>query len=214
MSGKNPIVQTSLGPVKGVRQKTCFGDEYFTFHKLPYAKPPIGPLRFLDPQPPDPWKELDATTEGPVAYSFNNYVFGVVGNENCLHVNVFSKNLNHKAMLPVMVYIHGGAFQRGSSSVLMYGPDFLLNGKNLVFVSFNYRLGALGFLQLKDFSLGVPGNAGLKDQLMALKWIKENINAFGGDPNNITLFGESAGAASVHYHMPPKGLKGCFAVQF
>lgn len=99
-----------------------------------------------------------------------------------------------------MIYIHGGAFVRGSSSTLIYGPDYLLQ-KNIVFASFNYRLGAFGFLSLQDPNLKVPGNAGLKDQNLALKWIKENISHFGGDPNNITLFGESAGAASVHYHM-------------
>lgn len=108
-----------------------------------------------------------------------------------------------------MVYIHGGAFVRGSSSILIYGPDYLLQN-DVIFVAFNYRLGAFGFLSLKDSSLNVPGNAGLKDQCLALKWIKENIASFGGDPNNITLFGESAGAASVHFHMTSPQSRGLF----
>lgn len=108
-----------------------------------------------------------------------------------------------------MVYIHGGGFVGGSSSVLVYGPDYLLE-KDVVFVSFNYRLGALGFLSLTDPSLHVAGNAGLKDQCLALKWIKQNVSHFGGDPNNITLFGESAGAASVHYHMTTPQSQGLF----
>lgn len=108
-----------------------------------------------------------------------------------------------------MVYIHGGAFTRGSSGTEFYGPDFLLQ-KDIVLVTFNYRLGAFGFLTLNDPQAEVPGNAGLKDQSLALKWVKENIQFFGGDPNNITLFGESAGAISVHFHMLSKMSKNLF----
>lgn len=197
----SPIVHTKSGPIKGAKKKTCFGDEYFSFQKIPYAQAPVNKLRFRAPVPHEAWKEtLDCTNEGPVAYSWNNYVHSVVGNENCLHVNVFTRNINPKQLLPVMVYIHGGAFMRGSSSILIYGPDYLLQ-KNIVFASFNYRLGALGFLSLHEPTLDIPGNAGLKDQNLALKWIRENISGFGGDPENVTLFGESAGGASVHYHM-------------
>lgn len=95
MSNKNPVVTTKYGPVKGVKKKAHFGEEYFSFQKIPYAKPPLDELRFRDPVPPEPWKEqLDASNEGPVAYSWNNYVYSVVGNENCLHVNVFTKNVS------------------------------------------------------------------------------------------------------------------------
>lgn len=91
----------------------------------------------------------------------------------------------------------------------MYGPDYILQ-KDVILVTFNYRLGALGFLSLDDESLGVPGNAGLKDQNLALKWVQSNIEKFGGDPSNVTLFGESAGGASVHYHMISEQSRGLF----
>lgn len=99
-----------------------------------------------------------------------------------------------------MVWIHGGSFRVGSSSEHMYGPDFLLQ-KPVVVVTVNYRLGALGFLSIDDPTLQIPGNAGLKDQTMALRWIQTNIQHFGGDPNNVTIFGNSAGAISIHLHM-------------
>jgi carboxylesterase type B len=103
----------------------------------------------------------------------------------------------------------GGGFVGGSGGPEFSGPDFLLQ-KNVVLVSMNYRLGVFGFLSLEDESLGVPGNAGLKDQTFALKWVKNNIRNFGGDPDNITLFGVSAGGASVHYHLISELSKGLF----
>lgn len=99
-----------------------------------------------------------------------------------------------------MVFIYGGSFRYGSNAEAFYNPEYLLR-KNIVYVAMNYRLGAFGFLSLDDRSAEVPGNAGLKDQSLALKWIKENIQHFGGDNNSITIFGESAGGCSVHYHM-------------
>lgn len=99
-----------------------------------------------------------------------------------------------------MVLIHGGTFMSGSSGTEIYGPDYLID-KNVILVTFNHRLGAFGYLSLNDPSLKVPGNAALKDQSLALKWIRKNISSFGGDSNNITLFGESAGGVGAHYHM-------------
>lgn len=101
---------------------------------------------------------------------------------------------------PVLVYIHGGSFSAGSNSLQRLGPDFLLT-EDVVLVTINYRLGMLGFLSLEDLSLDVSGNAGLKDQALALRWIRDNIESFGGDPNNITIMGHSAGSASAHYHI-------------
>lgn len=93
-----------------------------------------------------------------------------------------------KTPLPVFVWIHGGGFVCGSGSTLLYGPDYLVE-KDVIVVTINYRLNIFGFLSLKDSKVGVPGNAGLKDQTMALKWVKQNIECFGGDPNNITIAG-------------------------
>lgn len=112
-------------------------------------------------------------------------------------------------MKPVLVFLHGGAFIFGSNNSRMYSPNFLLM-EDMVLVVVNYRLGALGFLRLNDTSLGVTGNAGLKDQGLAFKWIQKNIRKFGGDPNNVTIYGQSAGAASVNYQILSPASKGLF----
>ncbi|XP_038210949.1 cholinesterase 1-like [Zerene cesonia] len=122
----------------------------------------------------------------------------IVGDEDCLYLNVYTPLKPGNKLYPVMVFIHGGGFKEGSGSPLIYGPAHLVK-QDIILVTFNYRLGVLGFL-----CLGIKeaaGNMGLKDQVEALRWVKNNIRAFGGDPDNITLFGESAGAASVLYHM-------------
>lgn len=111
------------------------------------------------------------------------------GDEDCLYLNVYTPELNPKNPLPVMFFIHGGAFKSGSGNIDHYGPDFLVQ-YGIVLVTINYRLEALGFLCLDTAE--VPGNAGMKDQVTALKWVHENIANFGGDPKNVTIFGESA----------------------
>lgn len=121
----------------------------------------------------------------------------ILGKENCLTLNIYTP-LEVLKPLPVMVFIHGGGFRDGSGTPFIYGPEYLIQ-HGVILVTFNYRLEILGFL-----CLGIkeaPGNAGLKDQVAALKWIKENISQFGGDPNNVTIFGESAGSASVLFHI-------------
>lgn len=118
------------------------------------------------------------------------------GSEDCLVLNVYApQDFKPK---PVMVWIHGGGFKTGSSETDLHGPEYLLS-EDIVLVTFNYRLGILGFLRFEDSSLGISGNAGLKDMVMVLKWVQKNIECFGGDPNNVTIFGESAGGAAVHY---------------
>ena len=124
-------------------------------------------------------------------------------------INIYTKNVKPGKAYPVMVWIHGGGYQCGSSKTDLYGPDFLLQ-KDVIVVSFNYRLAAFGFLSMDDPELNIPGNAGLKDQTFALKWIQKNIANFGGDPNNVTIFGESAGGGSVHSHMLSNVSKGLF----
>lgn len=130
----------------------------------------------------------------------------ILGRENCLTLNIYTP-INREHPLPVMVFIHGGGFRDGSGSPFLYGPDYFIR-HGVILVTFNYRLEIIGFL-----CLGIkeaPGNAGLKDQVVALKWIKRNIRVFGGDPDNITIFGESAGSASVVYHLTSLMSRGLF----
>lgn len=132
----------------------------------------------------------------------------IVGQEDCLIVNVYTPiYADDGNLLPVMVWIHGGGFKEGSSSRLLYGADFLV-AHDVILVTFNYRLGVQGFL-----CLGIkeaPGNAGMKDQVAALKWVQQNIRAFGGNPDDVTIFGESAGGASVSYHLVSPMSRGLF----
>lgn len=130
-----------------------------------------------------------------------------IGSEDCLYLNVYTPEAKPTARFPVMVFIHGGAFVCGSGNDDVYGPEFLVRN-GVVLVTINYRLEALGFLSLDTED--IPGNAGMKDQVAALRWIKKNISNFGGDPENITIFGESAGGASVAYHLVSPMSKGLF----
>lgn len=204
------MVSTKYGPVRGIQKTAATAVEYYSFQRIPYAKPPVGELRFKDAEPPTSWEEpLDCSVQGPAGYQFSKLQNKIIGSEDCLHMNVFTKSLDKGKRLPVMLYIHGGAFNRGSSGVEMYGPDYLIQA-DVVFVSFNYRIGALGFISFDSPEVGLPGNAGLKDQNLALRWVVDNIANFGGNPRNITLFGESAGGCSVHYHMISDLSKGLF----
>lgn len=131
----------------------------------------------------------------------------VTGTEDCLYLNVY-KPITKCKKLPVMVYIHGGGFFSGTSSPSVHGPEYFMDTKKVIIVVISYRLGVLGFLSTGDENC--PGNFGLKDQSMALLWVKKNIQAFGGDKNQITIFGQSAGAASAHMHMISPLSRGLF----
>jgi carboxylesterase type B len=204
------IAESEYGPIKGIRKESLLGGDYVSFQAIPYMKAPVGKLKFREPQTPEKWTEpLDATVEGPPYRAIDIFTLKVIGDLNAMFVNVYTRTIDPKTPLPVMVFIHGGGFVCGSSRTEFAGPDFFMQ-KNVVLVTLNYRLGVFGFLSLADESLGIPGNAGLKDQTMALKWVKNNIQYFGGDPNNITIFGESAGGASVHYHVISDHSKGLF----
>ncbi|XP_017104467.2 esterase B1 isoform X1 [Drosophila bipectinata] len=210
-TGNTLVLDTKFGQVRGLQRKTVYdGELYFAFEGIPYAKPPVGELRFRAPQPPEPWQGiLDCTTYRAKPLQRNIVLSIVEGSENCLHLNIYVKDLESKKPLPVIVWIYGGGFQKGEASRDIYSPDYFMK-QPVVFVCINYRLGALGFLSLSDPNLDVPGNAGLKDQVQALRWISQNIANFNGDPNNITIMGESAGAASVHVMMTTEQTRGLF----
>ncbi|XP_023935362.1 juvenile hormone esterase [Bicyclus anynana] len=192
-------VETKQGSLRGV----VINDKdvtYVAFKGIPYAKPPLGFLRFKAPEPPENWQGVrDASQHGPVCPQYNDRLQRLeTGSEDCLYLNIYTKTLSPSQPLPVMVWIHGGAFYTGSGNSDFYGPEFFMKHE-MILVTINYRLEVLGFLCLDNEE--VPGNAGLKDQVAALKWIKNNIAAFGGDSDNITIFGCSAGAAATSYHL-------------
>jgi para-nitrobenzyl esterase len=189
------------------------------FLGIPYAKPPVGELRFMPPQPAENWKDVRQATEFGPSCVQNTSALAAMGaqDEDCLTLNVFTPAADKK--LPVMVWIHGGAYVSGGSN--QYDGAKLAGEKQVVVVTVNYRLGVLGFLshpELEgDAHGGVPsGNDALRDQQLALKWVRDNIDKFGGDPKNVTAFGESAGSSStcIHSVSPTgKGLAERFIMQ-
>ncbi|XP_045535871.1 juvenile hormone esterase [Papilio machaon] len=203
-------VRISDGILEGEVTDNKYGGKIYSFRGIPYAQPPLGDLRFKAPQPVKPWNGVrDAKKLGNECYQYN-VVFSKVakqGSEDCLYVNVFSPNLKPTKPLPVMVFIHGGGFTGGSGSDEFYGPNYLIR-HDVIIVTLNYRLEILGFLCLDTED--VPGNAGMKDQVAALRWVQKNISNFGGDPNNVTIFGESAGGGSVSLHLLSPMSKGLF----
>lgn len=229
------VVSTASGPVRGLSRDagtflnptykpTYAPGDVRVFRGIPYAKPPVGPLRWRPPEPPAPWTDVrDATAfspncpqpESPLAPSQR---FGPkeTQSEDCLYLNIYSpptSRPDQPGKHPVMVWIHGGGFTIGSGSEPYYeGTNLARQG--VVVVTFNYRLGPFGFLAHPDLSAESPdrtsGNYGLLDQLLLLQWVQRNIAAFGGDPGNVTIFGESAGAAAVSRLMVMPAAEGLF----
>ncbi|KAM6441941.1 cholinesterase isoform 1-T3 [Liasis olivaceus] len=204
------IIATKNGMVKGV-QLPVLGGTVTAFLGVPFATPPIGRLRFKKPQPREEWKGTwDATKYANSCFQFLDNTFpGFAGSEmwnpntrlseDCLYLNVWVPSPKPKNAT-VMVWIYGGGFQTGTSSLSVYDGKFLARVEKVIVVSMNYRLGPLGFLALPG-NEEAPGNVGLFDQRLALQWIHDNIEAFGGNSKSVTLFGESAGAGSVSYHI-------------
>ncbi|CAE6470865.1 unnamed protein product [Rhizoctonia solani] len=186
----------------GVRNTTSKQD---IFYSIPYAKPPVGTLRF---KPPQAWAPktnntlINATVDRPICVQSTPITYSDVS-EDCLHLSIWRPN-NVTTKLPVMVWIYGGGFLNGST--LGYQGDGILRtayqlGKPVVYVAMNYRLGIYGFPPGKQSEAAGALNLGLKDQRLALEWIKKNVGTFGGDPDRVMIFGESAGAMSVAYQM-------------
>ncbi|XP_059054137.1 esterase FE4-like [Achroia grisella] len=192
-----PIVEVEQGKLEGTLSED---KQFYIFRGIPYAKSPVGELRFAVPVPPEPWDGVrDAAKRSNFCVQLDKESGTIVGSEDCLYLNVSTPIIprTDSSLLPVMFHIHGGGFVFGiGTEDAAQGMDYIVK-KNVVVVSINYRLGVLGFLCLdrKD----APGNMGLRDQVEALKWVKKNISKFGGDPNNVTIFGVSAGGASVEY---------------
>ncbi|XP_043472364.1 esterase E4-like [Leptopilina heterotoma] len=196
-----------LGRIKGSLKTTRLGKKIFSFRGVRYAEPPTGKLRFQPPVPVKPWNDVfDASKEGPACPQFNYTIMS----EDCLRLNVYTTKLpteNDKVKRPVIVFIHPGGFFSYSGQSDQFGPEYLLD-RDVVLVTINYRIGSLGFLSADHPRL--LGNMGLKDQVTALRWIKKNINVFGGDPNSVTITGYSAGSWSVTMHLVSPMSRGLF----
>ncbi len=210
------VVKTAQGKVHG---KTIHDGKVKAWLGLPYAAPPIGDLRWKAPEPPAKWHGIrDAASFG--AHCAQNHVYEDMafqdngGSEDCLFLNVYAPaTANKKSTLPVMFWIHGGGFFAGSSDEPRHNGDFLPL-KGVVLVTINYRLGVFGFLATSDLAKeqgGSAGNYGLMDMVAALQWVKANIKKFGGNPDNVTIFGESAGSFAVSTLMAAPSAQGLFA---
>jgi para-nitrobenzyl esterase len=215
-----PTVKTRNGGLAGSRGRAA---DVSVFRGIPYAAPPTGPLRWAPPAPVPSWSGVrDATAFGancpqnivterkPWTYEFMAH--GPVS-EDCLYLNVWTPALGAREKRPVYVYLHGGGFNEGSGSVPVYDGEGLAR-KGLVVVTVNYRLNALGFLAHPELTAAAPnhasGNYGLLDQIAALRWVRDNIAAFGGDPSRVALAGQSAGGMSVIALLASPLAKGLF----
>jgi para-nitrobenzyl esterase len=211
-AGSMTQAQTELGWVEGERR-----DAHLAFRGIPFAKPPIGKLRFRAPEPAEPWTGVRTARDfGPSSIQARG---GLVTSavpepisEDCLYLNVYTPAADG-ARRPVFFWIHGGAFIFGAGGELVYDGGRLAERGDIVVVTINYRLGALGFCHWSEAErarLGVTCNAGVLDQIAALRWVQANIAAFGGDPRSVTIAGESAGAFSVAVLLAMPAARGLF----
>ena len=209
---KSIIVETVFGKLEGE-----FEEGLYIFKGIPYAEPPVGKLRWMPPESPSPWQGIRKALEfGAVAPQVIRYTDELASqepqSEDCLFLNIWTPGLDD-ARRPVMFWIHGGGFQAGSGSLPLFRGNLLAKRRDVVVVTINYRIGVLGFLNLHEITGGrIPasGNEGLLDQIMALKWVKDNIARFGGDPDNVTIFGESAGSMSASLLLTLDQARGLF----
>lgn len=188
-------VITKSGEIHGY-ERIIDGNSVNEYLGIPYAEPPIKDLRFKKPLPVKPWKEPFNATEwpNPCFQRYNNN-----SSEDCLYLNIFAPKSKSNELQGVMFWIHGGGFLYGSSSLEIYDAAYLAAKGDIIIVTINYRLSTFGFLYTGTDD--APGNAGLYDQALALKWVKDNIEHFGGNPNEITIFGQSVGSYSVSLHL-------------
>ncbi|MFE1951211.1 carboxylesterase/lipase family protein [Streptomyces sp. NPDC059524] len=205
-TSSQPVVHTHTGPVRGERR--THGTRFLG---IPYAQPPVGPLRFAAPVPPEPWTRLrDATAYGPTAqrrrlFEVTTIPEPSIPGEGTLNLNVFTPDPAPDASRPVLVWIHGGGFLAGSAASPWYDGD-AFNRDGVVLVSIGYRLGIEGFLHLPD----APDNRGVLDWIAALEWVQRNIASFGGDPGQVTIAGQSAGGGAVQTLLATPAARGLF----
>lgn len=211
-------VRVEQGLVSGVAGKN---PEVRIYRGLPFAAPPIGELRWKAPQPPASWQGVRAATAEPHACWQTPYPAAAALyqaklpplSEDCLYLNIWTSAKSGKDRLPVMVWIHGGGFTRGSGTGVAYDGEVLAR-KGVILVTINYRLGVFGFFAHPGLTAESPhhasGNYGLLDQVAALEWVRKNIASFGGDPKRVTIFGESAGSWAVNALMASPLAKGLF----
>uniref|UniRef100_A0A8C3TAK9 Carboxylic ester hydrolase n=1 Tax=Chelydra serpentina TaxID=8475 RepID=A0A8C3TAK9_CHESE len=209
------VVLTTSGPIRGKRLPVG-SDTVTAFLGIPYAEPPVGALRFQKPLPHQPWSHvLEASSFGNACHQppligypdAEIFFVNTPQSEDCLFLNVWVPHPRPTAPAPVLVWIHGGGFYMGATSVELHSGRFLAATENVIVASMNYRLGSLGFLSLPP---AAPGNAGLWDQRLALRWLRDNVAAFGGDPARLMLFGQSAGAGAVGLHLLSPGSRPLF----
>lgn len=206
----DPVVQTESGKVQGIATESA---TVTVFKGIPYAAPPVGDLRWKEPQPPLPWEGIRDASEF-CASCIQNQIYTHLPNgpwseefmvqndisEDCLFLNIWTPAKKQNDNLAVLVYIHGGAYNEGSGAIDVYDGEELAK-KGIIVLTINYRLGPFGFLAHPELTAESPnhasGNYGILDQVAALRWIRDNIGAFGGDPSRVTIAGQSAGAGSV-----------------
>ncbi len=208
-SAPKPIATVTTGDLRG----SLTYDGEAVFKNIPFAQPPVGDLRWHEPLPPKAWTGVrDATTYGPACYQSGH--LNVVSSEDCLQLNIWTPTWPMKTPVPVMVWFHGGGNIAGSAIEPLFNGETLAR-HGVILVSANYRLGVFGFFAhpelTKESAHHSSGNYALLDQIEALKWVQENIANFGGDPANVTIFGESAGSMDVNTLLTMPMSKGLFA---
>lgn len=188
------IIQTQYGPIQGREEFYDGMKSVYTYKGVRFAAPPVGNLRFRQAIPPTPWSEVfQADTHGSWCPQLDLQNGSFVGNEDCLFLNIATpKNQNNNNA--VIVNFHGGGLQAGAAEIDFFRADFI-NERGVIYVAPNYRLNTLGFLNSGDRSS--PGNFGIKDMIFALQWVRNNIAAFGGDPDNVGIMGISGGGVGV-----------------
>ena len=207
-------VTTTAGTVEGFTR-----DGVHRWRSIPYARPPVGALRFRAPEPAQPWRGV-RYCHGFTKCAPQEHRYAILGvgkyqamGEDCLTLNVTAPEAAPTEPLPVMVFVHGGGYIMGSSATPIY-DGVALAKRGCIYVSVNYRLGALGCLDLSSLSTSdvtIHSNLFLRDLILSLRWVKDNIAVFGGDPANVTIFGESAGAHAVAALMTAPDAEGLFA---